>query len=115
MKAIKRKSPSALGGRPVTVGGDKYVGLRLPSALLDIIDTYADANVLKRSEAIRYLIELGITNTALEDVIDVCAKANGVKRSEAIRYLVELGANAAKAKRAKVTQAPRGSKKGGAK
>jgi hypothetical protein len=90
MKAIKQKSPSPLGGRPVTVGGDKYVGLRLPSALLDVIDAYADTNGLKRSEAIRYLIELGVANTAT-----------------------------AKAKRAKVKersakQAPRGSKKGGA-
>ena len=51
-------------GRPVTVGGDEFVGLRLPSALLDVIDAYAEANGLKRSEAIRHLIELGVANTA---------------------------------------------------
>src|SRR5215470_14443312 len=82
---------SAVMGRPITVGGDKYVGLRLPSDLLGVIDAYAAANGLKRSEAIRHLIEFGLANTAT-----------------------------AKAKRAKVksrrtTQAPRSSgKKGGA-
>ena len=50
-------------GRSVTVLGDTYVGLRLPSGLLDIIDTYAAANGLKRSEAIRALIDEGIIAT----------------------------------------------------
>lgn len=78
-------------GRPVTIGGGEFVGLRLPSDLLGVIDAYAVTNGLKRSEAIRHLIEFGLANTAT-----------------------------AKAKRAKVksrrtTQAPRSSaKKGGA-
>ncbi len=50
-------------GRSVTVLGDTYVGLRLPSGLLDIIDTYAAANGLRRSEAIRALIDEGIIAT----------------------------------------------------
>jgi hypothetical protein len=51
-------------GRPVTIGGDEFVGLRLPSDLLGAIDAYAVANGLKRSEAIRHLIEFGLANTA---------------------------------------------------
>ncbi len=73
MTIVKQKSAggsrgsaqgSTVMGRPVTVGGDKYVGLRLPSELLIVIDGYADANGLKRSEAIRHLIEFGLANTA---------------------------------------------------
>jgi hypothetical protein len=51
-------------GRPVTIGGDEFVGLRLPSDMLGVIDAYGAANGLKRSEAIRHLIEFGLANTA---------------------------------------------------
>jgi metal-responsive CopG/Arc/MetJ family transcriptional regulator len=51
----------ATAGRPVTVGGDKYVGLRLSSELLSQIDALARvAGVESRSEFIRVLLEAGV-------------------------------------------------------
>jgi hypothetical protein len=48
-------------GRPVTVGGENFVGMRLPSALLEAVDKWGEANEVQRSEAIRRLLELGLT------------------------------------------------------
>jgi Ribbon-helix-helix protein, copG family len=75
MAIVKHKSAKPVMGRPVTVGGDKYVGLRLPSELLAVIDTHAEANGLKRSEAIRHLIEFGIANTATAKAKRAMAKS----------------------------------------
>jgi hypothetical protein len=48
-------------GRPAT-GRDPFVGIRLPSALLDDIQTWSTKNeAASRSEAIRRLVEFGLT------------------------------------------------------
>jgi hypothetical protein len=73
-------------GRPVTVGGDEFVGLRLPSELLEIIDTYAAANGLKRSEAIRALIDEGIiANFPHTKIAEVLSDAKAVPRHNSHR------------------------------
>ena len=64
-------------GRPVTIAGGELVGLRLPSELLTVIDAYAGANGLKRSEAIRHLIEFGLANTATAKAKRAKAKQRG--------------------------------------
>jgi metal-responsive CopG/Arc/MetJ family transcriptional regulator len=47
-------------GRPVTVGGDRTVTIRLPEKLLDTIDEWASVNDASRSEAVRRLVERGL-------------------------------------------------------
>ena len=47
-------------GRPAT-GRAPFVGIRLPSELIQAVDTWADRNdTPSRSEAIRRLVELGL-------------------------------------------------------
>jgi metal-responsive CopG/Arc/MetJ family transcriptional regulator len=48
-------------GRPVTVDAEERVALRLPSALLAAVDDWAKSTDGRRSEAIRRLLELGLT------------------------------------------------------
>jgi hypothetical protein len=53
---VKRKT-----GRPVDIGADKFVGLRLPDALLKRIDGWAkQKRIHERSKALRALIEKGL-------------------------------------------------------
>jgi metal-responsive CopG/Arc/MetJ family transcriptional regulator len=48
-------------GRPIEIGADRAIGLRLPEALLKRIDGWAKREkVGKRSMAIRQLIEKGL-------------------------------------------------------
>jgi metal-responsive CopG/Arc/MetJ family transcriptional regulator len=48
-------------GRPVEIGADKFVGLRLPEALLKRIDGWAkQKKIEERSNALRQLIERGL-------------------------------------------------------
>jgi metal-responsive CopG/Arc/MetJ family transcriptional regulator len=47
-------------GRPVTVGGTEFVGLRLAAALTSQIDEWAKREGVSRSEAVRRLIERGL-------------------------------------------------------
>ena len=50
-------------GRPAT-GRDPFVGIRLPSSLIEEIRTWSEKHETKsRSEAIRRLVELGLTVT----------------------------------------------------
>jgi len=54
---VKRKKM----GRPVTVKGENFVGIRLPTELLDVVDKWARRNTDgSRSAAIRRLIERGL-------------------------------------------------------
>jgi metal-responsive CopG/Arc/MetJ family transcriptional regulator len=56
----KKASPKRPIGRPVTVGGTEFVGLRLAAALTSQIDEWAKLEDVGRSEAVRRLIELGL-------------------------------------------------------
>jgi hypothetical protein len=48
-------------GRPSTGGRDPFVGIRLPAALIEEIQTWSDKHeAASRSEAIRRLVELGL-------------------------------------------------------
>jgi Arc/MetJ-type ribon-helix-helix transcriptional regulator len=58
-KSIK-VHPKKKRGRPAT-GKDPLVSARLPQALIDQVETWAAANEASRSEAIRRLVELGLT------------------------------------------------------
>jgi hypothetical protein len=53
---VKQKGP----GRPPTIAGERFVGIRLPRKTVDHIDRWAAASEVSRSEAIRRLIELGL-------------------------------------------------------
>lgn len=46
-------------GRPAT-GKDPLVGARFPQELIDAIDGWAAKNDASRSEAIRWLVEMGL-------------------------------------------------------
>lgn len=56
----KKPSPKRPMGRPVTVGGTEFVGLRLAAALTSQIDEWAKREGVSRSEAVRRLIERGL-------------------------------------------------------
>jgi Ribbon-helix-helix protein, copG family len=47
---------AATMGRPVTIGGDRYIGLRLPADLLSKLDARAKLKGVGRSEFIRMLL-----------------------------------------------------------
>ena len=47
-------------GRPVTIAAENFVGVKLPTALLEAIDAWATDNKASRSEAIRALCEAGL-------------------------------------------------------
>lgn len=46
-------------GRPAT-GKDPFVGIRLPPSMIEMIDKWAEADSVTRSEAMRRLIEAGL-------------------------------------------------------
>ena len=48
-------------GRPPTGGRDPHVTIRMPQALIDEADAWATSNDTARSDAIRRLVELGLT------------------------------------------------------
>jgi hypothetical protein len=58
-KTIVKQKPRKMG-RPVTVGGENFVGVRLSTEQLEAIDNWGLANEVPRSEAIRRLIECGL-------------------------------------------------------
>jgi Arc/MetJ-type ribon-helix-helix transcriptional regulator len=58
-KSIK-VHPKKRRGRPAT-GKDPLVSARLPQELIDSVEAWASANSASRSEAIRRLVELGLT------------------------------------------------------
>jgi hypothetical protein len=51
-------------GRPPTVRGENFVGMRLPTDLLVAVDEWGAANEVQRSEAIRRLLEFGLVAAA---------------------------------------------------
>jgi hypothetical protein len=59
MKKSIKVMPKKRRGRPAT-GKDPQVVVRMPSALIAEVDTWATANDAIRSEAIRRLVELGL-------------------------------------------------------
>ena len=52
--------PKKRRGRPAT-GKDPQVVIRMPATLISAIDSWGEANDAIRSEAIRRLVELGLT------------------------------------------------------
>jgi hypothetical protein len=58
-KSIK-VHPKKRRGRPAT-GKDPLVSARLPQELIDSVEAWASANSASRSEAVRRLIEIGLT------------------------------------------------------
>ena len=59
-KSIKVPPKKKGRGRPATGGRDPHVTVRMPQTLIDEADTWADANDIGRSEAIRRLVSLGL-------------------------------------------------------
>jgi Ribbon-helix-helix protein, copG family len=59
VKKIGKPTPRK-AGRPVTIGAEKFVGLRLPTDLLEAVDNWSKANRASRSEAFRRLAERGL-------------------------------------------------------
>jgi hypothetical protein len=55
--STKVKPKSKKIGRPVEIAAVNFVGIKLPTALLEAIDAWAAANKTSRSEAIRALVE----------------------------------------------------------
>jgi hypothetical protein len=60
MKKSIKVMPKKRRGRPAT-GKDPQVVLRMPATLIAVVDSWAAANDAIRSEAIRRLVELGLT------------------------------------------------------
>lgn len=58
-RKVVKLSPRNVG-RPPTVRGDKFVGMRLPTELLDAVNQWGTEHAVQRSEAIRRLLELGL-------------------------------------------------------
>jgi hypothetical protein len=58
-KTIVKQKPKKMG-RPATIRGENFVGVRLPTELLDAVDSWGVANGVPRSESIRRLIERGL-------------------------------------------------------
>jgi len=73
-KKIVKPNPRKVG-RPITIGAERFVGMRLPSALLDAVDKWGAANDASRSEAIRRLIERGLAT-------EPTAKRRAAKREQ---------------------------------
>jgi hypothetical protein len=64
-KQIVKQNPKKVGpGRPVTIGAERFVGMRLPTELLEAVDKWGAANEASRSEAFRRLVELGLAASA---------------------------------------------------
>jgi hypothetical protein len=60
MKKSIKVMPKKRRGRPAT-GKDPQVVIRMPAPLIAAVDTWGTANETIRSEAIRRLVELGLT------------------------------------------------------
>src|ERR1700737_2267122 len=60
MKKSIKVMPKKRRGRPAT-GKDPQVVIRMPATLISAIDSWGEANGAIRSEAIRRLVELGLT------------------------------------------------------
>jgi hypothetical protein len=60
MKKSIKVMPKKRRGRPAT-GKDPQVVIRMPTALIDSVDAWGKSNGAVRSEAIRRLVELGLT------------------------------------------------------
>ena len=60
MKKSIKVMPKKRRGRPAT-GKDPQVVIRMPATLISAIDSWGEANDAIRSEAIRRLVELGLT------------------------------------------------------
>jgi hypothetical protein len=60
MKKSIKVTPKKMRGRPAT-GRDPHVTSRMPPGLLAEVEAWATANDTTRSEAIRRLVELGLT------------------------------------------------------
>jgi hypothetical protein len=61
MKKSIKVAPKKRRGRPPSGGRDPHVTIRMPNALIAQADAWAAANDTGRSEAIRRLVELGLT------------------------------------------------------
>lgn len=61
MKKSITVAPKKKRGRPPSGGRDPHVAARMPSNLIAEVEAWAEANVMSRSEAIRRLVELGLT------------------------------------------------------
>lgn len=59
MKRSTKKVTPKKRGRPPT-GKDPLVSTRMPLSLITDIDAWADRNSVKRSEAVRQLVEVGL-------------------------------------------------------
>jgi hypothetical protein len=59
MKSSTKKVTPKKRGRPAT-GKDPLVSTRMPTVLIADIDAWADRSDIKRSEAIRRLVEIGL-------------------------------------------------------
>jgi hypothetical protein len=75
MKRSIKVTPKKKRGRPAT-GRDPHVTSRMPQRLIDQVEAWAAANATGRSEAIRRLVERGLT---------VRMKAMPAQRSPAAR------------------------------
>ena len=60
MKKSIKVTPKKRRGRPAT-GRDPHVTSRMPGALITDVETWASANGTTRSEAIRRLVEIGLS------------------------------------------------------
>jgi len=58
--------PKKKRGRPAT-GKDPLVGVRMPPALIAQVDAWASYQATGRSEALRRLVEIGLTRTRKSD------------------------------------------------
>jgi hypothetical protein len=65
-------------GRPAT-GRDPVSAVRLPTELTTAVDKWGEANGVNRSEAIRRLVELGLTVKATKPKQPLAARADRAK------------------------------------
>jgi metal-responsive CopG/Arc/MetJ family transcriptional regulator len=63
-KSSTNVKPKKKLGRPVEIGADQFIGLRIPGALVKAIDAWAKEQNVKRSDAVRALLERGLAPAA---------------------------------------------------
>lgn len=78
MKKSIKVAPKKRRGRPAT-GKDPHVAARMPSALITEVEAWAAANDTTRSEAIRRLVEFGLTVRANKPKQAPAARAERAK------------------------------------
>jgi hypothetical protein len=78
MKKSIKVVPKKRRGRPAT-GKDPHIAARMPSALITDVEAWAAANDTTRSEAIRRLVELGLTVRANKPKQAPAARAERAK------------------------------------